>query len=612
MTRTRGPFLVEAARGLRARAEAVARAWAELPAGCRGLFLTGLAIVLVIGVAERFVPTQATKTLLDNLHWTIAYSLAAAIAWLGRAAADPVAPGRRPVLAPLALTGYALGQGVWDIQVAIGWNPFPAPSDALFLTLGIGLSLSLAMTLRRQFSGLLRLAAILDAFALTIIAVVAGLLIYLPQQGANTAFQMLVLILYPLGLLTATALAFTLLRHVVRPDRWGWISYVAALFVTGLLWLEWNYLTLIGGLQNGTLYNLCFSLAALWLGLSLVVVQRAEAAAPSGGVRSDTVTRRVPLFVSAGTIILGFVLLLDGTLSAFARAAIVIGSVLIIVVEVLSQQLLLWERGKLFAALLDTHGDLERAVRALEIRNQDYARALATTEAANRAKSMFLANMSHELRTPLNAVIGFAEMMHLDADKLPPALRRYPTNIAEGGHQLLAVIEGILAIAQTDLDAIEAAVEPVSLSQSVGAVLDGFKLAAGNKDIGFTMEIAEDLVVAADHRLLRQALIHLLGNAVKYTPRDGKVAISTEEAGPQIVLRIVDDGPGIDEEEQRAAFEPLARRGAATVSGKGGLGIGLTLSRRFIELQDGELSIRRVHPTGTEVRVSLPRLAAAS
>ena len=607
MTTTRYPFSVQTVRELRARIANVPRAWAILPAPCRHLFLFGLALVLVIGIAAELVPNQATKTILDNTHWTIAYAFAALIAWLGRPAGNPAIRGGRPLLAALALTGYALGQALWDIQVAIGWNPFPAPSDAFFLTLGIGLSLSLATTLKQQFAGMRRLAVVLDALALTTIAVVVGLLIYVPRQGANSVFQMAVLIGYPLGLLTATALAFTILRHLVLEPRWGWVSYVAALLVTGLLWLKWNYLTLINGLQNGTLYNLSFSVTALWLGLSVVAAQRSEAAGTNGVVRSDTVTRLVPLFVSAGSVILALLLLLDTATDTFARGVLVTGALVIIVVEVLSQQLLLRERGKLFRALLDTHDDLEQAVRALELRNHDYARALATTEAANRAKSMFLANMSHELRTPLNAVIGFSEIMHLDAEQLPQAVRRYPASIAEAGHQLLAVIEGILSISQTDLDAIDAVVEPVQLSQAVGSALEGLRVAAGYKQIGLAIDVPPGLIVAADRRLLRQVLIHPLGNAVKYTPRDGRIAISADVANSWIVLHIVDTGPGMKEDEQGAAFEPFGRTSAATISDNSGLGIGLALSRRFIELQEGTLSIRRAQPTGTEVLISLPQ-----
>ncbi len=608
VTTIRYPVSVKVLRAIGARIGDAPRAWASLPAPCRHVFLFGLALVLLIGAAAHLTPNQATKTILDNAHWTIGYTLAAVIAWLGVPAKNSIIRGGRPILAPLALTGYAVGQALWDIQVASGWNPFPAPSDAFFLTLGIGLSLSLAMTLKRQFAGMLRLTVLLDAVALTTIAIVVGLLIYVPQQGANSAFQMAVLVGYPLGLLTATALAATILRHLVLDSRWGWGSYVAALFVTGLLWLKWNYLTLVDGLQSGTLYNLCFSVTALWLGLSVVAVQRSEAEGSEGGRRSDSVTRIVPLFVSAGSIIIALLLLLDSNADSFARGAIVTGALAIIVVEVLSQQLLLRERGKLFRALLDAHGDLEQAVRALELRNHDYARALATTEAANRAKSMFLANMSHELRTPLNAVIGFSEIMHLDAQRLPQAVQRYPASIAEAGHQLLAVIEGILAISQTDLDAIDAAIEPVQLSQAVGSALEGLRVAAAHKQITLAVDVPSGEVVAADRRLLRQVLIHLLGNAVKYTPRDGRIAISTEVSESWIVLRIVDNGPGMSDDEHGRAFEPFERAGAATVSGNGGLGIGLALSRRFIELQDGTLSIRRAQPSGTEVLISLPRI----
>lgn len=600
-----------AMRGLgRLRVGDAFRAWAGLPAACRHVFLFGIVLVVTLGAAAQFTSNPATKTLLDNTHWTIGYILAAVITWLGLPPKKSLIRGGRPLLAPLALTGNAVGQILWDIQVAAGWNPFPAPSDAFFLTLGIGLSLSLAMILKRQFGGTLRLTVLLDALALTTIAIVVGLLIYVPQQGTNSAFQMAVLVGYPFGLLTATALAATILRHLELESRWGWGSYVVALFVTGLLWLQWNYLTLIGGLQSGTLYNLSFSVTTLWLGLSVVAVQRSEAEGMAGGRRSDTVTRIVPLFVSAGSVMLALLLLLDDATDAFARGVIVTGALAIIVVEVLSQQLLLRERSRLFRALLDAHGDLEQAVRALELRNHEYARALENTEAANRAKSMFLANMSHELRTPLNAVIGFSEVMHLDAERLPPAVQHYPASIAEAGHQLLAVIEGILAISQTDLDAIDAVIEPVLLGQAVGWALEGLQVAAADKQISLVVDVPSGQVVAADRRLLRQALIHLLGNAVKYTPRDGRIMVSTDVADSWIVLHIADNGPGMSEEEHGTAFEPFARSGAATISHSGGLGIGLALSRRFIELQDGTLSIRRAHPTGTEVLISLPRILA--
>ncbi len=605
MTAAQDHFPAGGSRGLRTHAADVTQVWRELPARCRSLFLVALVLVLMADLAAELMPGQTAKVILDNIHWTISCLLAAIIAWLGLPPLSGASVGERHLLAPLALTGYALGQVLSDIQLAIGWNPFPSPADAFCLTLGFGLCLSLILTLNRRFTGTRRLTVILDTLALTIIAVAAGVLLYIPRQGADSAIQMAVLIAYPLSLLTAAALAFSICSHLAFRSPWGWMGYVAALGVTGLQWLRWNYLTLIGGPESGTASNIVCSVTTLCLGLSVVAAQRFEAAEPKNPVGIDTVIRLVPLYVSAGALIVGLFLLLELPTDGFVRGVILAGSVAIIMVELFSQQLLLRERSRLHDELLETHGDLEEAIRALTLSNSHHVEALVRAESANRAKSMFLANMSHELRTPLNAVIGFSEVMNLDVEQLPEAIRRYPASIAQAGHQLLGVIEGILAISETDLDAIDAVKGPVRLSQVIESAIGGLRPAAAGKQISFQIDVSQDLIIDADRRLLRQALIHVVGNAVKYSPRSGLVTIFADHVNADITLHIVDHGPGISGAEQTAAVEPFARTGTATISGNGGLGIGLSLSRRFIELQGGTLSFGRVLPTGTEVLITL-------
>jgi signal transduction histidine kinase len=584
-----------------------ASGWPSLPPPVRRLLFAGLALVLAAGVGALVAPTEAVRAGLDDIQSTVGCVAAAGLVWLG-AGADP----RRPrdiasLLAALALSGDALAQILRDVEGAIGWQPFPRPSDIGFLSLGIGLSAALACTIWREFRGLVRLAVILEAAALITIAVAACLLIYVPQQGAHSRYEMAVLAADPLSQLTAAALALAVFRHLRVEPRWGWANYVASLFATGLLWLRWNYLVLAGGLRGGTLYSLSFSLAILWLGVSIVAAASATLAPREIGPRVDTVTRTVPVFVSAAALMVAFLLLMNADTTGFERAVLAAAAFVVIVIEVALQQLLQRERGSLYADLLHAHKELERVAVTLELRNHDYARALAATEAANQAKSMFLANMSHELRTPLNAVIGFSEIMHLYEASLPENIRRYPETVVDAGHQLLRIIEDILAISQTDLDAIEATVLPLPLASAVESAFQGLRVAANRKDIRLVIEIAEDCLVEGDARLLRQALIHLLGNAVKFTPRGGAIAIRALPGDAWIALLIIDSGPGMSDEAIAAAFEPFGRPLAATVAGDGGLGIGLNLSRRFIELQGGTLTMRRAEPVGIEVRICLRR-----
>jgi len=302
----------------------------------------------------------------------------------------------------------------------------------------------------------------------------------------------------------------------------------------------------------------------------------------------------------------GFVLVRDDALSAFQHGVVIYAAAIIILAEVLSQQMLVRERSRLVTDLMQTQADLEHAVLALEMRNHDYARALAATEAANLSKSMFLANMSHELRTPLNAVIGFSEIMTMQRQDLPERFRHYPEDIVEAGRHLLRIVEDVLAISQTELDAIDAKITAVPVFLVVQSALLGLRPAMQRKTITLDLSVPEDLSAAADPRLLQQALIHLISNAVKFTPKNGRIAISAERADAAVRLLIVDTGPGIDERHLATVFEPFEKTLSVLSSSQGGIGIGLSLSRRFIELQEGTLTLRRASTGGTEAEILVP------
>ena len=222
-------------------------------------------IVTAVFVAQAVVTSGPLHVVLDNVHWTVAYTAAAALAWIADRHGSPGrAPARRAYA--LGLTSYAVGQVLWDLQVATGRNPFPAPSDAFYLLSGAGCSIGLVLDMRRLTDDSRLRTVALDVSSFVVAALTVVLALYLPLRGTNSVLQMAVLVAYPLGMLTAACLAIMALPALrLRADA-GWALLAGSLAANGYLWMQWNALTLAGKLTDGTVYNACFSVAALALG----------------------------------------------------------------------------------------------------------------------------------------------------------------------------------------------------------------------------------------------------------------------------------------------------------------------------------------------------------
>ncbi|HKP25164.1 MAG TPA: ATP-binding protein [Dongiaceae bacterium] len=233
--------------------------------------------------------------------------------------------------------------------------------------------------------------------------------------------------------------------------------------------------------------------------------------------------------------------------------------------------------------------------------------ALDETYHANLAKSRFLAHMSHELRTPLNAIIGFAQLVaeeHVGPDVSPP-YRGYAEAILSGGQHLLTLINDILDLSKIEAGKMELAESEFALSEAVGeatAMLQG-QFAAKSQHL----DVAVDgVMLRADRQKLRQILLNLLGNAHKFVPPGGHVAVrATRGADGGIALDIADDGPGMDEEEIEIAWAPFSRS-ATSLTAPEGTGLGLPISRSFAELHGGTLEIESRKGHGTTLRLRLP------
>lgn len=231
-------------------------------------------------------------------------------------------------------------------------------------------------------------------------------------------------------------------------------------------------------------------------------------------------------------------------------------------------------------------------------------------EMANRSKSEFLANMSHELRTPLNAIIGFSETIEVETFGPigDPNYRQYISHIHKAGHHLLEIINDILDLSKIEAGQLQLLEEVVEVSEIVESCLLLLRERAKLKGIELQSDLRSDLQpIYADKRLLKQILINLLSNSVKFTAQGGSVAVScvqSELAG--MVIEVTDTGVGIANDDIPRLMEPFRQGDGGLTRKHEGSGLGLTLSRLHAEAHNGSLQIFSELGKGTTVRVNLP------
>lgn len=226
----------------------------------------------------------------------------------------------------------------------------------------------------------------------------------------------------------------------------------------------------------------------------------------------------------------------------------------------------------------------------IEQTNLELAQARDAAEAANQAKSIFLANMSHELRTPLNAVLGFSELMARDLAASPDQ-REHLEVINRSGQHLLAMINDVLDLSKIEAGRIELKVETLDVHRLLEDLATMFRVRTQSKDLGFLLEPTPDLprYLALDGGKLRQILINLLGNAVKFTHSGGVALRARAELEGEygwLYFEVQDSGSGISPERLLHIFEPFIQ---LEESEQPGSGLGLTISRRLVQLMGGDI-----------------------
>jgi cell cycle sensor histidine kinase DivJ len=240
------------------------------------------------------------------------------------------------------------------------------------------------------------------------------------------------------------------------------------------------------------------------------------------------------------------------------------------------------------------------------------ARDLA--EQASRAKSHFLANMSHELRTPLNAIIGFSEVMthEMFGPVGAPRYLEYARLIHESGGHLLELINGILDMSKIEAGKFELAEEIFDLEETAGQALRFVKLQADRKGVALNISLADGATtIFADRRAVKQVLVNLLTNGVKFTPRGGKVEVASERSVAGIEIAVTDTGIGIAPADLERLGRPFEQVDGAHVRAQEGTGLGLALVKALAQMHGGEAVIESALGVGTTVRFRLPHAAVA-
>jgi PAS domain S-box-containing protein len=233
-------------------------------------------------------------------------------------------------------------------------------------------------------------------------------------------------------------------------------------------------------------------------------------------------------------------------------------------------------------------------------------RSKEEAEKANRAKSEFLSRMSHELRTPLNAILGFAqllEMSPLDRDK-----REAVGQILKAGQHLLGLINEVLEISKIEAGRLSLSPEPVLISSAIQETLDLLTPMAVRRNIMLRDEVGKDRrrYVMADQQRLKQVLLNLISNAIKYNGDEGTVTIAAEEMdGTRLRVKVRDTGPGVKVENQAKLFIPFERLGAEQ-TGVEGTGLGLALSKRLLEMMGGSIGVQNNPDRGATFWMELP------
>jgi signal transduction histidine kinase len=242
----------------------------------------------------------------------------------------------------------------------------------------------------------------------------------------------------------------------------------------------------------------------------------------------------------------------------------------------------------------------------LDRKLDELARANLALYESHRIKSDFLATMSHELRTPLNSILGFSDLL-LNSPTLPDRHRRWVTNIQASGQQLLGLINDLLDLAKMEAGKMQIRRDHFGFASLCDNVISSLRPMAERKNIRVRQEIAPDLpTLVQDSGKVRQILVNLVSNALKFTPEGGWVSVRARADGPFLLIEVEDNGVGIAPEDQAVIFDKFRQASNTLTREHEGSGLGLSIVRELSRLLGGDVSLTSQLGSGSTFTVRLP------